>query len=248
MFSTVARIKGSKACRQGRVQKTGQVVAGHHRRGVVEGLVLGVDTHAVSADGGAQFLERREGGFVSLVEAVAAGQAGERRLHRGKALQGMKRGDLAAEFLASWGQTLAAQGSRAVRDEASAGEGAGSHELVARRFDGVVGHCEQDEVGATRGLARGENRHFSTDPARGLLGPAPIPSRDGGHAVAGTDREGAEGGPHLAHSDDGDRRPFAPLRHSRAVGSLLDLGSLAGDAAPRRPCDRHARRDGNTRE
>ena len=186
--------------------------------------MLSFDAHAASADGGAQLLERLEGGLVSLVEAVATGQAGERRLDGGEALQGMERGDMAAELPPSRIQALAAESSRAVCDEASPREGAGCHELAARGFDGVVGHRQQDEFGSTRRLARGENRHLGTDPARGLLGAETVPSRDGGHPIAGAGGERADGGSHLAGSDDGDRRPFSPLRHGCAIGSFLDPG------------------------
>ena len=105
-------------------------------------------------------------------------------------------------------------------------EGAGAHELVARRFDGVVGHAEEHELASACRLAGGEDCHLRADPARGPLGLDTFLVRDGGHAVAGTDSERTEGGPYLAGSDDGDRRSLAPHRHGPAIGSLLDLGSV----------------------
>jgi hypothetical protein len=98
----------------------------------------------------------------------------------------------------------------------------GRYELTARRLDGIVGYREQDELGATRRLARFEDGDRCADSIRGALGSVKVRVSDSSQTVAGTCRERAERGSHLAGSDDGDGRPLAPFRHGCAFGSLLD--------------------------
>ncbi len=198
-----------------RAEREGRVVERAGLLGDPLGFAAHLDDQGLG--GQPQLLGRGDAERASGQPLHVDGRAGEghRRVQRERQRAGAQRGV----------EHLRAVPPRGVHEQLSRAHGTGLGEAVDEAGQGVVGHGQQDEVGAREHLVRANQRHVGQQRAarrrRGVRDPG-----DGDRAVPGELEGGGQGGPDAARADDADGEASGAV----PAGSWLGVGMYSRDA------------------